>query len=77
MNNRKYHIWFNNGDYPPQCERVIALNANDALILAQSQRIRAGLDYILDKIEEVDTVSERGLEHFFTDILDRHNGDTQ
>lgn len=48
----KYIVWFSNENYEPQSVTVKALNQNDALILAQAERIKNGLDYTLFKIEE-------------------------
>ena len=49
----RYEVWFSNENYEPQREIVAALNQNDALILAQAERVKRGLDYTLDSIKEV------------------------
>lgn len=53
MKQTRYVIWFSNENYEPQSVEVSAFNQNDALILAQAERISAGLDYTLHKIESV------------------------
>lgn len=47
-----FKVWFSTCNYEPQCVLVAALNQNDALILAQAERILEGLDYTLHKIEQ-------------------------
>ena len=49
-----YIIWFANGNYKPQSVVKTAFNQHEALILAQAERIKNGLDYTLHKIEEVE-----------------------
>ena len=46
-----YVVWFSNCNYEPQGVTVKALNQNNALILAQAERIKEGLDYTLDNIQ--------------------------
>lgn len=46
-----YMVWFSNENYNPQGVSVEALNQGEALILAQAERIKDGLDYTLHKIE--------------------------
>lgn len=53
MKNTMFKVWFSNCNYEPQYVLIEALNQNDALILAQAERIRDGLDYTLHKIEVV------------------------
>ena len=53
MKDFPYIVWFSNVNYKPQPVTVHALNQNDALILAQAERIKEGLDYTLFKIEAV------------------------
>lgn len=48
----KYKVWFSSSNYDPEFVRVKAHNQGDALILAQSKRIKLGLDKTLFKIEE-------------------------
>ncbi len=49
-----YNVWFSNEIYIPEYVQVKALNQNDALILAQAERVKEGLDYTLDRIERID-----------------------
>lgn len=51
MKQTQYIVWFANENYEPQSVEVMAFNQNDALILAQAERIKAGCDYTLHKIE--------------------------
>lgn len=51
MEKTKYKVWFSNCNYEPEYVLVEAFNQNDALILAQAERIQDGLDYTLHKIE--------------------------
>lgn len=53
MKNNKYIVWFSNCNYEKQGVTVYALNQNDALILAQAERIKDGLDYTLDNIQAI------------------------
>lgn len=48
-----FDVWFSNDNYDPQKVRVIAMNASEAIILAQAKRIQSGLDYTVCKISEV------------------------
>jgi len=50
MKNNSYLVWFANCNYEPESVRIDALNQNDALILAQAERIKEGLDYTLHEI---------------------------
>lgn len=52
MKNTLFKVWFANCNYEPECILIEALNQNNALILAQAERIKDGLDYTLHKIEE-------------------------
>jgi hypothetical protein len=52
MKDFPYIVWFSNGNYSPQPVMVNALNQNDALILAQAERIKENLDYTLYEIKE-------------------------
>lgn len=51
MKQTRYIVWFATENYAPQSVEVLALNQHQALILAQADRIRAGCDYTLHKIE--------------------------
>ncbi len=51
MKESKFKVWFSNCNYKDEFEIVFALNQNDALILAQAERIKQGFDYTLDRIE--------------------------
>jgi len=51
MKRYKYEVWFANCNYEPECVVVEAFSANDALILAQVERIEDGKDYTLDAIK--------------------------
>jgi hypothetical protein len=53
MKQSYFRVWFSNGNYEPQSVSVSAFGQGDALILAQAERIKAGCDYTLLKIEEV------------------------
>ena len=48
-----FRVWFSNGNYLPESVSVSAFGQGDALILAQAERIKAGCDYTLLKIEEI------------------------
>ena len=52
MKKTLFKVWFANSNYEPQYVLISALNQNDALILAQAERIQDGLDYTLHRIEE-------------------------
>ena len=52
MKDFPYIVWFSNENYAPESVMVNALNQNDALILAQAERIKKGLDYTLYEIKE-------------------------
>lgn len=54
MKLNEYKVWFANENYEPQVVKLVAGSQQTALILAQANRIKAGLDYTLHKIEEVD-----------------------
>lgn len=54
MKQSKYIVWFSNGNYPEPIE-VFAFNQQEALILAQAERIKTGGDYTLSSI----TAAER------------------
>jgi len=51
MKQNKYIVWFANKNYAPQSVTVYALNQNEALILAQAERIKDGLDYTMLKVD--------------------------
>ena len=53
MKETKYRVWFSNCNYTPEPVYVSAGCQNNALILAQAERIKAGLDYTLHRIEEI------------------------
>ena len=53
MKQNKYIVWFANENYAPQSVAVTAFNQHEALILAQAERIKEGLDYTLHKIVAV------------------------
>lgn len=53
MKRYEYLVWFANCNYEPQAVQVRALNQNDALILAQAERIKEGLDYTLFEIKQI------------------------
>lgn len=53
MKKTMFKVWFSNCNYEPQYVLIEALNQNDALILAQAERIQDDLDYTLHKIEVV------------------------
>lgn len=50
MKQTKYIVWFSNGNYPEQPVEVFAFNQQEALILAQAERIKEGEDYTLSSI---------------------------
>lgn len=51
MKQTKFAVWFSNTNYEPQRVIVYAFNQGDALILAQAERIKDGLDYTLHNID--------------------------
>ncbi len=51
MKQNIYIVWFANENYEPQSITVLALNQQEALILAQAERIKECCDYTLHKIE--------------------------
>lgn len=51
MKKIKFRVWFSNSNYDPEFVTVTALNQNDALILAQAERVKQGRDYTLHSIE--------------------------
>jgi len=51
MKKSMFLVWFSNENYDPQYVKISALNQQEALILAQAERIQDGLDYTLDRIE--------------------------
>lgn len=53
MKQSYFRVWFSNGNYLPELVNVSAFGKGEALILAQAERIKAGCDYTLLKIEEV------------------------
>lgn len=54
MKQSYFRVWFSNGNYLPEFVNVSAFGQGDALILAQAERIKAGCDYTLLKIEEIE-----------------------
>ena len=48
-----YKVWFSNVNYKPEFVEVTATNQNDALILAQAERVKEEKDYTLFKIEHI------------------------
>ena len=52
MKMTQYRVWFANENYSPQYVEVNAGSQGTALILAQAERIKGGLDYTLYKIED-------------------------
>lgn len=46
-----YRVWFKNENYKKQFVEVYAFNSNEALILAQAERIKEGLDYTFHRID--------------------------
>lgn len=53
MKQSYFRVWFSNGNYLPEFIDIAALGQPEALILAQAERIKAGIDYTVLKIEEV------------------------
>jgi len=49
----EFKVWFSNVNYLPEFVHVRALNQNDALILAQAERVKCGEDYTLHHIETI------------------------
>ena len=47
----KFIVWFATQNYMPEPVRLVASNASTAIILAQAQRIKAGLDYTIFEVE--------------------------
>jgi len=56
-----FRIWFSNENYAPESEIVTSFNQDDALILAQAERIKAGKDRTLNSIENMDKVFKKVL----------------
>lgn len=54
MKQKYFRVWFTNGNYMPELVDIRAFGPDEALILAQAQRIKAGHDYTLLKIEEIE-----------------------
>lgn len=52
MKMTKFLVWFTDNTYKPQCVEVTAFDGHKALILAQAERIKAGLDFTFHHIEE-------------------------
>ena len=50
MKKEVYSVYFTNGRYPAQEVVVKAVNKESAAILAQAERIKAGLDYTMHYI---------------------------
>lgn len=48
-----FKVWFSDGNYEPESVVVYAACQQHALIHAQSDRIKDGLDYTLDHIEKI------------------------
>jgi len=55
MKNYKFKVWFSNGSYEPQPVEVLAMGRYQAKILAQAERIKAGLDFTVNKVEQLST----------------------
>lgn len=53
MKQSYFRVWFSNGNYMPEYVNVKAFGQGDAVTLARVERIKAGCDYTLLKIEEV------------------------
>lgn len=53
MRKYKFTVWFSNGNYDLQPVTVMAFNQQEAIILAQADRIKNGLDYTLHHIDAV------------------------
>ena len=51
MKYNTYIVWFSNCNYEPEGVTVKAINQNEALILAQAERVKDELDYTLNKID--------------------------
>lgn len=51
MKHTLFIVWFANENYEPQGVSVVAFNQDQAIILAQAERIKAGCDYTLHKVE--------------------------
>ena len=47
MNGKEFRIWFSDGTYEPQMVLVWAISEEQAIILAQAERIKAACDYTL------------------------------
>jgi len=50
---RTFKVWFSNVNYEPEYETVTTSCQDDAIILANAERIKKGCDYTIFKIEEV------------------------
>ena len=50
----RFTVWFANENYMPQPVKLVAFNASTAIILAQAQRIKAGLDYTIFEVKMED-----------------------
>ena len=61
---QEYKVWFTNCNYMPEFVHVAARNQNDALILAQAERVKEEKDYTLHKIEHI-----KEHDHFDADYL--------
>lgn len=48
----KFIVWFANENYMPQPVKLVASNASTAIILAQAQRIKSGLDYTVFEVQK-------------------------
>jgi len=66
MKTTKFTIWFSNGDYDAQMVIVHALSEEQARILAQAERIKAGCDYTICNING--TMTETKTRKQFKDI---------
>ena len=61
---QEYKVWFSSCNYMPEFVHVKAMNQNDALILAQAERIKEEKDYTLHKIDHI-----KEHDHFDADYL--------
>lgn len=50
MKHTKFKVWFSDSSYDPQMVIVWASNEEQATILAQAERIKAGADYTLHSV---------------------------
>ena len=48
----KFIVWFATDNYLPEPVKLVASSASTAIILAQAQRIKAGLDYTIFEVQK-------------------------